>query len=99
MEKGFPEYIFSVSRSVQGRRPEVHYPSKASPFLILISPYQALVWMGNYESEALKFLEEESLCMGSCPALCGMHASWGSETFGVPVLPFPGKQGGETDSY
>lgn len=48
--------------------------------------------MGNYELEALKFLEEESLCMGSCPALCGKHASWGSETSGVPVLPFPGSR-------
>lgn len=49
-------------------------------------------WVGNYESEALKFLEEESLCMGSCPALCGKHASWGSKTSGVPVLPFPGSR-------
>lgn len=74
----------------------MHYPSKASPFLILISPYQALVWMGNYELEALKVLEEESLRMGSCSAWCGEHASRGSETLDAP---FFWQQGQETDSY
>lgn len=92
-ERDLQKYIFSVSSSVQGRKPAEQYPSKTSPFLVPISPHQDFGWMETHELEALKVLEEESLlCMGSCPALCGEHASWGSETSGVPVPPFPGSR-------